>query len=92
MAHSRQNTCVIDLGGGFRFADAARASLANSVARTMARVSDCVVEAESAGQPEQATGSEAGRRQSWQEPKDRKESRVRRVAWDPQAVRRRERS
>lgn len=40
-----------------------------------------------AGQPAQATGSVAGRRHSWQEPKGRKESRVRRVAWEPQDVR-----
>lgn len=31
----------------------------------------------------QQTGSTEGRRQSWQDPKGRKESRVRRVVWEP---------
>jgi len=39
------------------------------------------------GQPEQATGSEAGRRHSWQEPKGRKDSRFRREDCEPQLLR-----
>ena len=39
-----------------------------------------------------ATGSRAIWRQSWQEAKGRKESRERRVAWEPQVDLRRERS
>ena len=43
-------------------------------------------------QPEQATGSEAGRRHSWQEPKGRKDSRFRRDDCEPQLLRERARS
>jgi hypothetical protein len=44
------------------------------------------------GQPEQATGSVAGRRHSWQEPKGRNDSRFRREDCEPQLLRERARS
>jgi len=39
------------------------------------------------GQPEQATGSKAGRRHSWQEPKGRNDSRLKREDCEPQLFR-----